>query len=361
MERLESLNPPILANTPAKNPFENINLAAAAATAAPTPVAAPTGDYDSTTKERLDNLEKAWEEHYALRRHSKRDWTRDIFDHREYKRRILAAATSRPKRQEITAPNDALKPDLVPADAKPKGSFGSTAPTAAPAAAVTPTFSFGSAPPMASTAEATTPSFSFGAPVPGATAGVAPSFSFGAAPPQALSASAPKPFGSFAFGSSAPSQATAAARPMAFSFGSVVSVGDSAPGAETEDDAMPKEEPSKVEAIADPHWKDIYSFHAKYYKYAENEWKSYCRALVKVEVHRENGKKRMVMRDGIGKVQLNLSLAKGMKFQSVPKGKKTFIRFTALQDPVVGPENFMYQVKPAVMEEAVAELNRLAE
>jgi uncharacterized membrane protein len=79
-----------------------------------------------------------------------------------------------------------------------------------------------------------------------------------------------------------------------------------------------------------------------------------------VEVHKENGKKRMVMRDEVGKVQLNLSLAKGMEFKLLLKGKNAFIRFMAVQDSAVGMEQFMYLVKSSKSEEILAELNRLA-
>lgn len=284
----------------------------------------------------MGNLEKAWQAHWNCWRHSKRDWVRDIHDHSEYKRRILAAATSTPKRLVVIEDDDAmdsLNPNPVSNATKPVVSFGSkTESTAAPPPAVV-----------------AKPSFSFGAPVPGATAGTAPSFSLGVAPPQASSS-----FGgsSFAFGSTAPSQASA----------SPSSGGNGAPGVVVteDDDAMPKEEPTKVAAIADPDWNEIYTFLSKYFKLVNQDWKQYCKAPVKVEVHKENGKKRMVMRDEVGKVQLNLSLAKGMEFKLLLKGKNAFIRFMAVQDSAVGMEQFMYLVKSSKSEEILAELNRLA-
>ena len=186
------------------------------------------------------------------------------------------------------------------------------------------------------------------------------------------------PFANFSFGSKQSSPATISfgtaiqSKSTSFSFAPPAVTPPPPPTTTTnnqsddnEDDMMPREEPTKVEILVDPDWTENFQFPAQYYKLVTNGgWKSYCQGDIKVESNKRNASKRMIMRDAIGKVQLNLSLSKGMDFKPVRKqtkkaGGKAFIQFVALQDATVGTESFMYQVKPDVLDEVASKLNSM--
>ena len=72
--------------------------------------------------------------------------------------------------------------------------------------------------------------------------------------------------------------------------------------------------------------------------------------MLRLYRHKTTSKQRIVIRNEIGKVQFNVAVSKGMTFEKVinstKKGKATFVKFLACEDPEKGLETFMIQVKP---------------
>lgn len=174
----------------------------------------------------------------------------------------------------------------------------------APAAPKTTTFSFSTKP--------------AGAPAAGAPS--APSFSFGA------------PSSSSLAGSAAPSTAA---------------------GSSNNDDTASNPDDGKVEKIEQEENTDedvLLEVRAKHVKREEGQWKKYGAGVLRLYRHRVNSKCRMVIRNDIGKVQFNVGVSKGMKFEKVikqsKKGPAAYVKFLAVEDASKGLESFMLQVKP---------------
>jgi hypothetical protein len=188
----------------------------------------------------------------------------------------------------------------------------------------------------------------------------------------APTAPAPAPFGGFSFAnsSSAPQQTTGTSSSK-FSFdvnkssdpfqtSNHVSAQVAAP-ARDEDDEEPKfEAGSKVGKNLDKDWKVLQEIgRVKYYviapeKLDEEEvgkrepqtvWTSMAAGSVRIEQHNsEENCHRLVLRNDLGNVQLNVKLAKGIvlseKEQKGKSGLFKFILFTAVRDVAKGAEKF---------------------
>ena len=181
---------------------------------------------------------------------------------------------------------------------------------------------------------------------------------FGGAPP---TSNTKNPFGNFA---SAPSPAAT----PGFSFKipskttTTTSPAQPTPPAGNGDDAMPKMAPEKVEKSEDADWTIVREVRAKYYRNDNGAWKGLATGLLRLEGHKKDESNRMVMRDGSGKLQLNLSVTKGMPIMEQTSAKgKTFILFVAVQDENKGPQQFKLQVKPADFSETLGVLKGMAE
>lgn len=311
-------------SSPAKNPFAGISLTTGH-TSIPTTANSTSGDYDSQTKERLAKLEKAWLAHVAI--NPKGDLCQAIEDYFEYKILIHSVATSRPmQRKELSV---VAKPE--PATDRP-------------------------------TLVATKSAFSFGLTTPSTTTTIVPpTFSFGSAPPSQPAASTSTSTSAFTFGSSSTTVDSNSKSPVNFSFASTTQSGNNTDNATTENNEENEEiqEPTIVEAHVDPDWDLVYSFDAKYYKWVDTAWKVFLHNPVKVERHKVNGLKRMTMRDAMGRVQLNLAIYKNMVFKGTIQKTKATIQFVALQDSTVGPEKFLFQIKPEKLQAVLGELKKM--
>mmetsp|Transcript_3553 Transcript_3553/g.7768 ORF Transcript_3553/g.7768 Transcript_3553/m.7768 type:complete len:453 (-) Transcript_3553:133-1491(-) len=175
-------------------------------------------------------------------------------------------------------------------------------------------FSFGS-----SAAPPTTTTFSFGSKPSAAPAAAAPSFSFGA-PASSPAASAPP----------------AATR----------SNGDNDDPTSNPDDG----EVEKIEAEENTEEEVLHEVRAKNMKMEKGQWKKFGAGVLRLYRHKVNSKCRIVIRNGIGKVQFNVGVSKGMEFEKVikqsKKGPATYVKFFAIEDASKGMEVFMLQVKP---------------
>jgi hypothetical protein len=207
---------------------------------------------------------------------------------------------------------------------------------------------------------------------PASTAAVTQTFS----PPT----TAPKTAGGFSFGSSA-SATTTTPSPTAtnnvtspstgFSFGTAPSSANnnfafragSTPGPSKISSPPNSSTPAPARA-PDSEWDVIYQFRTKYYKFdrEKQDFEGFAAGPLKLERNKTTGKARMVMWDPAGKVQLNLAIFGGMKFDSRvhPKKKDRYwISFVA-QGEQKQFERYMLLVVADCVEEAVAQLTKLA-
>mmetsp|Transcript_18323 Transcript_18323/g.40740 ORF Transcript_18323/g.40740 Transcript_18323/m.40740 type:complete len:556 (+) Transcript_18323:192-1859(+) len=235
------------------------------------------------------------------------------------------------------------------------------APAAAPAAAA---FSFGS-PAPAPGAPAPAPGlFGFGAPAPPGAAVPAPAptvggFNFGPPAPAAEGAAAgpaPAPNAAGVFGGSSFAPQPAASAPAAatttFSFGSNPKADPApAPAAAaavgTESDGFAKDDPAEIGREENNDEDILLEVKAKYLKLVEGKWKAYATGNLRLYRNKtDKSKCKMVMRDSMGKVLLNLGVSKGMMFtKNPPKKGKGSVAFVAVQDQEKGAEKFMLMTK----------------
>ncbi|KAL7531473.1 hypothetical protein ACHAXR_004064 [Thalassiosira sp. AJA248-18] len=208
-------------------------------------------------------------------------------------------------------------------------------------------------------------SFSFGtgaaAPNPPPAAAAAKPFSMMGA---SSSPTAAPPTGSFSFTSkpTAPPAAGASSSAPSFSFGAPSSsstfTGGGAPSstATTTNGADPTSsnpddgKVEKVEQEENTEEEILHEVRAKHIKFENKQWKKYGAGVLRLYRHKQTSKHRMVIRNEIGKVQFNVGVSKGMKFEKIikdsKKGKAAFVKFFAVEDASKGLENFMLQVKP---------------
>lgn len=195
-----------------------------------------------------------------------------------------------------------------------------------------------------------------------------------AAKPFSMAASAPAapPAGTFSFTSkpaAGPANGASSAAP-AFSFGGLSSSSSvaSAPSATgsngNNDDPTSNPDDGKVDKVEQEENADeevLHEVRAKHIKFENKAWKKYGTGVLRLYRHRVTSKHRMVIRNEIGKVQFNVGVSKGMKFEKVikdtKKGKVAYVKFFAVEDASKGMENFMLQVKP----EAVDKLHKTLE
>ena len=139
----------------------------------------------------------------------------------------------------------------------------------------------------------------------------APSFSFVGG-----TSSAPAPAPSFNFGGKSSVAAPAPAAP-AFSFPSASAPAPaSAPGENS--DAMPKEDPTQLGKEENTEEDLLLEIRTKYYRFKKGDgWKDRGVGILKCMKHKTSGACRIVMRNSIGKVGLNVAVGKGMEFEKV--------------------------------------------
>lgn len=122
--------------------------------------------------------------------------------------------------------------------------------------------------------------------------------------------------------------------------------GDGGGGDTNNDNTSLKDKPEKAAEEQNTEEDCLYQVRSKYYKLISGQWKDFSSGPLRVYQHKTHPtKKRMVLRNDTGKVQLNVSITKGMRFEKVIQKTKGFVRFIAIQDENVGVEKFMLAVK----------------
>ncbi|GMH58437.1 hypothetical protein TrRE_jg10627 [Triparma retinervis] len=179
-------------------------------------------------------------------------------------------------------------------------------------------------------------------PTPAPASAPAPAFAgFGAKP----SSSAPTP--SFNFGSTSSSVPAPAATKPAFNFPSAPAPAPAAPKAVVSADAgdsMPKEDPTQLGKEENTEEDLLLEVRCKYYRFKKGDgWKDRGVGILKCYRHKTQGSCRIVMRNSIGKVGLNVAVGKGMEFEKIG-GKQSSVKFIAMDEEGVG--QIMLKTRP---------------
>jgi len=212
----------------------------------------------------------------------------------------------------------------------------------------TSSFSFGGA--TSTTSDSTAKPFSMSVPVQQPPAAALKPFSFTAQP---SSSAAPAPAAlSFSFGGSSATSTAKSASLFSAPSTTTQKTAQATP-ASNDDDPTSNPDDGKIEKIESEENTEedtLYEVRAKHMKIENGAWKKYGTGVLRVYKHKQTSKHRVVIRNSIGKVQFNVAISKGMKFDKVikdgKKGKSTFVSFGAVEDVAKGMESFMIQVKP---------------
>jgi hypothetical protein len=169
----------------------------------------------------------------------------------------------------------------------------------------------------------------------------APSFSFGGST-AAKPASSPAPAPAFSTGFSFNLAQPAAAAPAAPV--PVPAVPTPAPAADAEGGEDGQEEAEEQVALesADVDWDGVFLCKARVYHHRdEGKPSRFASGEIKLQRHKINGTRRMVMRDVAGKVLMNMGIASGMSFQKSIMQGKARVNFFGLMDEDRGSEMFL--------------------
>jgi len=112
---------------------------------------------------------------------------------------------------------------------------------------------------------------------------------------------------------------------------------------------------------ADPDWETDYKVEmVKPYVYENDGWTSFSKGNLQVQLKKsDNSKKRVVVRDSIGKVLLNIMIT-NLQFTGRKKNNKAYIIFHALRDQTKGMEQMMLQCFPAEYDGLLAKLQAMS-
>ena len=130
---------------------------------------------------------------------------------------------------------------------------------------------------------------------------------------------------------------------------------------EEEDDSK-KDDPAEVIRETNDKEDVTYETRAKYLKMgADKKWKAYSTGALRLYKNKTSNTSRLVLRNEIGKVTLNIAIYKGMQFTKNLKPKKNlgFVGFVAIADEKVGMEKFNLLVKLEEVDKLLDSLGKL--
>eukprot|EP00586_Coscinodiscus_wailesii_P008132 CAMPEP_0172522766 /NCGR_PEP_ID=MMETSP1066-20121228/293304_1 /TAXON_ID=671091 /ORGANISM="Coscinodiscus wailesii, Strain CCMP2513" /LENGTH=231 /DNA_ID=CAMNT_0013305797 /DNA_START=753 /DNA_END=1448 /DNA_ORIENTATION=- len=149
-----------------------------------------------------------------------------------------------------------------------------------------------------------------------------------------------KPFSGFSFGNGGPK--VAAVAPASAPAPSSATAGE-------EEDGAPLEKQEIVEKEVNPEEDCIREARAKKYMLVDSEWKDLGVGVVRLmKNNKDQSKRRLVMRNSVGKVVMNFSIGKGMTFDKTLSKKGAYIRFVAPDEGEL--RKFMLKLKSECME-----------
>jgi len=126
------------------------------------------------------------------------------------------------------------------------------------------------------------------------------------------------------------------------------------------DEGFEIEPPTEVSREENTEEDCVYEIRAKYAKLVDKEWKAYSAGVLRLYRHKTKGSRRLVIRNEVGKVQLNLTVQPGMKFTKKESKTTGRVFFSSVQDEQVGVEPFALIVKSSYLSELHEKLEQLA-
>jgi hypothetical protein len=112
---------------------------------------------------------------------------------------------------------------------------------------------------------------------------------------------------------------------------------------------------------ADVDWNGVYQCKAKVYHHRdEGKPSRFATGDIKVQRHKTNGTRRMVMRDVAGKVLMNMGISNGMSFHKIIKQGKACVNFIGLMDTGRGSEMFLLLCRTDDLDKLHSTLEELA-
>ena len=92
---------------------------------------------------------------------------------------------------------------------------------------------------------------------------------------------------------------------------------------------------------------------------------TFLSGMCRLYKHKTTSKHRLVLRNAIGKVQLNVAISSGMTFtkelKDAKKGKRAFVKFTGIEDVNEGPRPIVFEVGAHDLDEFYSKLVALKE
>lgn len=107
-----------------------------------------------------------------------------------------------------------------------------------------------------------------------------------------------------------------------------------------------------------------YEVVARLVKLNDGSWQKFGKGTLRLYHNTVTDKKRMVLRNGVGKVMFNVGISKGMPFNKdsikSENGVKSHVKFMAVENDSEGLKHFMLNVKPDYVDKFHEELEKMA-
>jgi hypothetical protein len=118
---------------------------------------------------------------------------------------------------------------------------------------------------------------------------------------------------------------------------------------------MPMMEPEKVLRNAEDTDEILFESNCKLFRFSkeDKEWKDNGKGVYRVTKAQDNGKKRMLVRNDLGKVIFNAYFYKAMKIEK----QKSGMTFAAVIDASGELQKFMLKLKSDVIDKAIEVMN----
>ena len=170
-------------------------------------------------------------------------------------------------------------------------------------------------------------------------------------------------------GSSAPAPAEATVSKPTFSFGAQPAAPRSGGSNNTanEDDPTSNPDDGKLDIGQEENEDEetLYEVRARLLRMSDKGWNKQGTGALRLYRNKTSDNKKMVLRNGAGKVMFNVAVSKGMKFQKVSHKKKGgkdiwFVHFLAVEDAHEGPKPVRLNVGESDIGRLHEELEKLA-
>lgn len=124
---------------------------------------------------------------------------------------------------------------------------------------------------------------------------------------------------------------------------------------------FPKEKPEEALSAENPDETCVFESSAKHYKLIDKVWKDHGKGKLRLYSHKSSANThRLVIRNTVGKVQLNIAIGKGMTFEKVDGKKNGRVRFLAMEAGKTEATVIMLMVTLDKIDTLIGELKKMA-